>query len=69
VSLPDEQRFDWVEVSDLAGRAWFVRGRCHHIEPVPVTSVLDPGHEVAVLCPDCDAQLPAGWRPSAPNAQ
>lgn len=35
-------------------------GGCPHPNAVPV-ELLDDGQRVAVLCPDCDAQLPADW--------
>jgi hypothetical protein len=35
-----------------------VTQRCAHPQAVPVES---DGKTVAVLCPDCDRQLPAAW--------
>lgn len=34
-------------------------GGCPHANAVPVETAL--GDRVAVLCPDCDVQLPAEW--------
>lgn len=36
-------------------------GPCAHNGAVPVDLLLT-GETVAWLCPECDAQLPAGWR-------
>lgn len=38
-------------------------GPCAHPEPVPVETL--DGELVAWLCPGCDEQLPAAWKPSA----
>jgi hypothetical protein len=37
-----------------------VFGGCRHADAVPVRLSVT-GEKVAVLCPDCDAQLPAEW--------
>jgi hypothetical protein len=42
-------------------------GGCPHPNAVPV-ELLDDGQRVAVLCPDCDTQLPAEWRTAEEGA-
>jgi hypothetical protein len=56
-----DPRWEWTEVSTLDRRfAQHIKGRCNHLEVVPVIS----GDEtVAHLCQTCDQQLPAEWRP------
>jgi hypothetical protein len=65
---PDDPRFEWVEVTTVGGPEEWIRGRCHHLTPVPVRAH-PTGELVARLCPDCDAQLPVPaepvWRPTA----
>jgi hypothetical protein len=53
-----DPRYDWYEVPDF-GRAepGWIRGRCRHIDVVPVTSCVT-GEHLARLCLTCDAQLP-----------
>lgn len=53
-----DERWEWVEITtltDLGPR--YVRGRCNHLELIPVESVTRD--VVARLCPTCDTQLPA----------
>lgn len=38
---------------------------CLHDGAVPVEDL--DGERVATLCPDCDEQLPAEWRPEPPS--
>lgn len=51
-----------IEIKTWGGEtvAW-LEDPCTHEAAVPVDSVVD-GAVVAWLCPDCDAQLPAGWQ-------
>ena len=52
-----DPRWDWIEVPELgSAEPRYIKGRCHHLEVVPVKSVT--GDEVARLCRTCDAQLP-----------
>ncbi|MCX4912828.1 hypothetical protein [Streptomyces sp. NBC_00687] len=57
-----DPRWDWVEIGNLGGPTEWIKGACNHLTPAPVHA--EPtGELVAHLCPDCDAQLPAEWRP------
>jgi len=58
----DFDRFEY-EVVHTLGSAdpIFIQGPCKH-RPQSLEPVLSGGQEVAVLCVDCDLQLPAGWR-------
>jgi hypothetical protein len=61
-----DPRWDWVEERVLCrAEPTYVRGRCNHLEVIPVESVLDEDDVVAHLCLTCDQQLPAEWRPPA----
>lgn len=52
-----DPRWDWHEVTQLGDRApRYLRGRCRHLEAVPVEAVT--GETVAQLCLTCDTQLP-----------
>jgi hypothetical protein len=55
-----DPRWEWIEVGDF-GKAGpsYIRGRCNHLEVVPVTLVLT-GEQVAQLCLTCGGQLPPG---------
>lgn len=57
-----DPRWEWIEaprrLSDPSPT--LIRGRCNHLEVVPVAS---DGETVAHLCRTCDTQLPAEWRP------
>jgi hypothetical protein len=51
-----------ISVADLPlgmARLAVAFGGCPHANAVPVETV--DGDRVAVLCPDCDVQLPAEW--------
>jgi hypothetical protein len=66
--LPDPERYivrrepldphwEWVEVAEFGKPGpEYIRGRCNHLEVVPVESV--EGDVVAHLCVTCDKQLP-----------
>jgi hypothetical protein len=56
--MPDDPRFEWIEVSTFGGPDLWLRGPCNHLNPIPVHAQ-PTGELVALLCPDCDAQLPA----------
>lgn len=56
-----DPRWEWIETVSLDGGPQWVRGRCRHLEVVPVEAT--NGEIVAQLCTTCDTQLPAGWRP------
>jgi hypothetical protein len=48
--------------SDRAAMKMLARVKgCPHVSAVPVDSL--EGKRVAWLCPDCDGQLPAEWKP------
>lgn len=49
-----------VTMAEFAANLSVALGRCSHDNAVPVDTLL--GERVAVLCPDCDTQLPATWR-------
>lgn len=54
-----DPRWDWVELWTFSdAQPTFVKGRCNHLEVVPVHSF---GAVVAHLCLTCDEQLPAEW--------
>lgn len=53
--MPDDPRFDWVEVTNFAGETTWIKGRCHHLGPAPVD--LRTGQLVAWWCPDCGEQF------------
>lgn len=58
-----DDRWEWVEMTRLCDpEPRYVRGRCRHLDVVPVESVVT-GELVAHLCLTCDAQLPAEWHP------
>lgn len=52
-----DPRWEWIEGPRRLGdsEAPIVRGRCNHLEVVPVESA---GETVARLCLTCDSQLP-----------
>lgn len=50
-----DPRWDWVEVQEVSGATYYVRGSCRHLEVVPVESVA--GEVVAQLCTTCDMQF------------
>lgn len=56
-----DPRWDWVDVtSALDSYPKYMQGTCNHLTPEPVTT--QAGETVALLCPDCDTQLPVpGW--------
>jgi hypothetical protein len=57
-----DPHWEWVQVINFGDAApQYVRGRCNHLEVVPVEST--DGEIVAHLCQTCDTQLPAEWRP------
>lgn len=52
-----DPRYEWVEIRDFGSAGpEYIRGRCRHLEVVPVTA---NGETVAQLCTTCDTQLPA----------
>jgi hypothetical protein len=56
-----DPRWDWIEAPMLGEPGpIYIRGRCNHLETVPVES---GGEVVAHLCTTCDTQLPEEWRP------
>ena len=59
---PLDERWEWVEITRMqdAGPT-YMRGRCRHLEVVPVEST--DGETVAHLCTTCDSQLPKEWKP------
>ena len=57
----EDPRWEWLEVTRLGDRERrYMRGRCRHIDVVPVES---GGVVVAHLCLTCDAQLHEEWQP------
>ena len=52
----DFERFEYQETSTLGGDSYYVKVGCRHREPLPVRSVAS--EVVAMLCTDCDGQLP-----------
>jgi len=63
-----DPRWEWVEIRSLGDPApAYVKGRCAHLDVVPVDSVVD-GETIAHLCLTCDEQLPAEWRRHAGTA-
>lgn len=56
-----EPEFKYIELRGLGERIHRSLGFCQHANVVPVESLV--GDLVARLCIDCDAQLPATWRP------
>lgn len=67
MSEPNDPRWEWIEkprrMSDR--HVTYAKGRCHHIDAVPVASA---GETVAYLCLTCDQQLPAEWGEQGPGA-
>lgn len=58
-----DPRWEWIEVRRFSEQdSSYVKGRCNHLDVVPVNSVVD-SETVAHLCATCDQQLPAEWRP------
>jgi hypothetical protein len=56
-----DPRWEWLEVADLGVRETrLLRGRCRHIEVIPVEAL--DGQIVAGLCLTCDRQLPPTGR-------
>ena len=57
-----DPRWEWIQAPRRMGEpnVEYVKGRCNHLEVVPVDS---GGLLVAHLCQTCDQQLPAEWRP------
>ena len=60
-----DPRWSWVGIPDMAGGTVYLKGRCNHLEVVPVTLSLT-GEEVATLCRTCDTTLPPGARSPVP---
>jgi len=53
-----DARYDWVEIAEFGKPGpEYIRGRCRHLEVIPVEGVF--GGVVAQLCLTCDEQLPA----------
>ena len=53
-----DPRWEWHEVTMFGDRERrYIKGRCNHLETVPVEAVT--GEVVAHLCLTCDAQLGA----------
>lgn len=66
---PQDPRFEWVDISThVLGTEW-IRGECNHLTPEPVITVWPDEQLVAWLCVDCDAQLPANYRPNLSGDQ
>ena len=53
--MPDDPRFEWVEISTFSGHRQWTKGRCNHLTPAPVD--LRTGQLVAWWCPDCGDQF------------
>lgn len=53
-----DPRWEWIDVTTVAGPPEYVKGACHHLTPAEVRSTVT-GELLAYLCPDCNAQLPA----------
>lgn len=53
----DFERFEYEKVETLAGDTYYVKVACRHRYPEPVRSAVT-GDVIALLCPDCDKQLP-----------
>lgn len=64
--LPDHRaecdRFEWEEVRTFGGATQYIKTACRHFGAIPVESCVT-GETVAILCTDCDEQLPAEWNP------
>jgi hypothetical protein len=57
-----DPRWEWIEEWSLGNpQPEFVKGRCNHLEVVPVETA--GGDVVAYLCLTCDEQLPEEWKP------
>jgi len=51
-----DPRWQWVELAEFGKRdTTYIRGRCNHLELVPVESL--DGEVVAKLCLTCDQQF------------
>jgi hypothetical protein len=53
----DFDRFEYQKIETMAGDTHYVKVACRHLHPEPVRSVVT-GEIIAMLCPDCDQQLP-----------
>jgi hypothetical protein len=63
VPKPEDPRSEWVEITTFGAEEEWIKGRCVHFDPVAVITVWPDEQLVAWLCVDCDAQLPASFRP------
>lgn len=52
----NDERYEWDEVRFFDGSSRWIRGRCRHVDVVPVPAL--DGETVAELCLTCDEQLP-----------
>ncbi|MFG2826093.1 hypothetical protein ACGFWI_01200 [Streptomyces sp. NPDC048434] len=59
-----DPRWEWIETTSLDGPEQWTKGRCRHLDTVPVQS---GGAVVAHLCLTCDEQLPVEWEPDTPR--
>lgn len=63
MSAPDDPRWEWINVGTVEDPDQWVRGRCNHLNTVPVQQAKTLGGAVvAHLCTDCDTQLPPEWQ-------
>jgi hypothetical protein len=51
-----DPRWEWVEITSCEGKTWYVKGRCKHLEIVPVEAAIG-GEILAWLCVTCDTRL------------
>lgn len=58
--MADTSPFGGVTAATAMARLAVAFGGCPHPNATPV-ELRDTGERVAVLCPDCDTQLPADW--------
>ena len=57
--LPElDPRWEWFDVTIVGDHERrYVKGRCHHMETIPVESMVT-GETLARLCLTCDSQIP-----------
>ncbi|MFI0262533.1 hypothetical protein ACH4OW_26230 [Streptomyces sp. NPDC017056] len=66
VNGPDDPRWEWVEIPEFGSPSQWIKGRCNHLDVVPVCEkdlLGDDGPVVEHLCRTCDQQLPKEWTP------
>lgn len=57
----EDPRWEWIDAGTLDDPDQWIKGACNHLTPLPIHAQ-PTGELVAHLCPDCDTQLPAGYR-------